>query len=94
MSPSRISKRIIAERTSWINQMIEGIKSLPLDSFNSFSREKKNAWAAESCLRRALEALMDIGRHILAKGSGEGISEYKQIGSSLEKRGVLSAKEA
>ncbi len=36
---------------------------------------------------------MDLGRHILAKGFGEGISEYKQIGIHLEKRGILSEEE-
>ena len=32
-----------------------------------------------SNLRRALEALLDLGRHILAKGFADGVSEYKEI---------------
>ena len=46
-------------------------------------------WAAESCLRRALEALLDVGRHILAGGFGRGVSEYGQIASGLLDAGVL-----
>ena len=72
MSPSKIVKRVVVDRVNWVEQMLEGIESLPLESFESFVKEKRNVWAAESCLRRALEALMDLGRHILAKGFGEG----------------------
>ncbi len=94
MTPSKIAKRVVADRVNWILRMLEGIESLPLDDFESFIIDKRNVWAAESCLRRALEALMDLGRHILAKGFGEGTSEYRQIGSGLETRGVLSAPQA
>ena len=94
MTPSKIAKRVVADRVNWILRMLEGIESLPLDDFESFIIDKRNVWAAESCLRRALEALMDLGRHILAKGFGEGTSECRQIGSGLETRGVLSAPQA
>ena len=45
--------------------------------------------AAESYLRRALEALLDLGRHVLAKGLGEGALEYKQIALGLRRADVL-----
>jgi hypothetical protein len=35
-------------------------------------------------LRRSLEALMDLGRHIVAKGFGRGVTEYREIESVLE----------
>ena len=41
-------------------------------------------------LRRALEALLDLGRHVAAKGFAEPVVEYKQIGRALGRRGVLS----
>ena len=50
-------------------------------------------WAAESCLRRAIEALMDLSRHVLAKGFGRGVSEYKEIASVLAEVGVLVEEE-
>jgi len=28
-------------------------------------------WAAESCMRRALEAMLDLGRHVVAKELGQ-----------------------
>jgi len=94
MSPGKVSKRVIADRLHWIAKMMEEINSLPLISFEVFSSDKRNIWSAESCLRRSLEALMDLGRHILAKGYGQGVSEYKEIASMLEEVGVLSDKES
>lgn len=67
---------------------------LPMKDYERFTSDKRNVWAAESCLRRALEALMDLGRHILAKGFGRGISEYKEIASALDEAGVLSPAES
>ena len=77
MSPGKVSKRVIADRLHWIAKMMEEINSLPLKSFEAFTGDKRNIWSAESCLRRSLEALMDLGRHILAKGYGQGVSEYR-----------------
>ena len=37
---------------------------------------------------------MDLGRHILAKGFGRGVSEYKEIASVLVEVGVLTEEES
>jgi len=90
MSPGKLSKRVIGDRLAWIDKMVAEIRALPLDSYGEFSANRRDVWAAESCLRRALEAIFDLGRHILAKGFGQGVTEYKQIASELETAGVLS----
>ena len=94
MSPSKITKRVVVDRLDWIEKMIEEIKLLPLNDYETFIRDKRNIWAAESCLRRALEALMDLGRHVLAKGFGRGVTEYKEIATTLQEYGVLKDKES
>jgi uncharacterized protein YutE (UPF0331/DUF86 family) len=94
MTPGTISKRIILDRIAWVETMIAEIRALPLDSGESFLADRRNVWAAESCLRRALEALLDIGRHILAKGFGTGVSEYREIAEQLCERGVLTPEES
>ena len=90
MSPGKLSKKVIGDRLAWIDKMVVEIRALPLDSYEDFSANRRDVWAAESCLRRALEAVFDLGRHILAKGFGQGVTEYKQIASELETAGVLS----
>jgi uncharacterized protein YutE (UPF0331/DUF86 family) len=94
MSLDKVSKRIVVDRISWISKMLEEIDSLPLENYEQFSTDKRNIWSAESCLRRALEALMDLGRHIAAKGFGQGVTEYKEIGNMLAQMGVLSDNES
>jgi uncharacterized protein YutE (UPF0331/DUF86 family) len=79
MNPGTISERVIADRLGWIKRMIREIRDLPLDDRRAFFDDPRNLYTVESCLRRALEALFDLGRHILAKGFGTGASEYKEI---------------
>ena len=69
--------------------MLAGIRDLPLDSFEEFGRDPRNVAAAESYLRRAVEALVDLGRHILAKRFAVAVSEYKAIPAALRDAGVL-----
>jgi len=94
MSPRKISKRVVVDRLNWINKMIGEIHSLPLSDYETFAKDKRNIWSAESCLRRSLEALMDLGRHILAKGFGRGVTEYKEIAFYLQEEGVLDKSES
>jgi len=89
-----ISKRIVLDRLVWVERMVEEIQALPLGDRAAFFADRRNAWAAESCLRRALEALFDLGRHVLAKGFARGTSEYKEIAGALEEAGVLAPGEA
>ena len=93
MTPTKVNKRVIGDRVEWIDKMVDAINSLPLRTYEAFSADDKNLWAAESCLRRALEAIFDVGRHILATGFGKGVSEYKAIATELEKAKVLSQDE-
>ena len=81
---------MIGDRLAWLDKMVAEIRALPLNSYEEFSANRRDVWAAESCLRRALEAIFDLGRHILAKGFGQGVTEYKQIASELDRAGVLS----
>ena len=90
MSPEKLSKRVIGDRLAWLDKMVAEIRTLPLESYEEFSANQRDVWAAESCLRRALEAIFDLGRHVLAKGFGQGVTEYKQIASELDRVGVLS----
>jgi uncharacterized protein YutE (UPF0331/DUF86 family) len=94
MSPSKVSRKVVLDRIAWVDQMLAGIRALPLESRATFAADSRNIWSAESCLRRALEAFFDIGRHVLARGYGLGLSEYREIASKLADCGVLNAEES
>lgn len=94
MTPGPVSATVIAERAAWIRRMVSEIRSLPLNDPEAFTSDHRTAAAAESYLRRALEALLDLGRHLLAKGFGRGVAEYKSIATTLAEVGVLSPDDA
>jgi uncharacterized protein YutE (UPF0331/DUF86 family) len=94
MTAGQISRRVVVDRIAWVERTLNEIRSLPLDDHQAFFADTRNVWTAESCLRRGLEALLDLGRHILAKGFGLGISEYKEIAQRLQENGVLHEEEA
>jgi uncharacterized protein YutE (UPF0331/DUF86 family) len=91
VSPSKIRLKIFVNRASWIRKMLDGIRALPLDDVASFESDPRNLAAADSYLRRGLEALLDLGRHVAAKGFGEPVVEYKEIARMLSRLGVIDS---
>lgn len=94
MSPSKLNETVVLERIRWARKMIASIKDLPLHSFETFTTKSHITAAADSYLRRGLEALLDLGRHLLAKGFGVAPAEYKAIARELEQQAVLTRQQA
>jgi uncharacterized protein YutE (UPF0331/DUF86 family) len=88
-----INKSAILERLDLIQaylKELENLKNIPEDEF--LGKGLYSA-AAESYLRRSLEAIFDIGRHILAKtGHIDFSTEYKSIAKGLQKEGIVDEK--
>jgi uncharacterized protein YutE (UPF0331/DUF86 family) len=91
MTPSTIRRKVVLERVAWIRKMLDEIRLLPLETFDEFNSDSRNPNSAESCLRRALEALLDLGRHILAKRFGRGVVQYKEIAEALAENHVIDS---
>jgi uncharacterized protein YutE (UPF0331/DUF86 family) len=91
MSPGRLSAKVVADRLSWIRRMNVLLATLPLESLEAFTENRHIPASAESYLRRGLEALFDLGRHLLAKGFGRSDTEYKEIARGLFEVGILDA---
>jgi len=94
MTPGKVNLNIVSQRATWIKEMIEALQELPVQNKQKFLSNKHTIAAAESYLRRSLEALFDIGRHILARRLGAPVTEYKEIAQSLLERKILQKKEA
>lgn len=93
MTKGKISEAVLSERALWVRRMVSALRALPLQRKQKFLADPRNIAAAESYLRRALEALFDIGRHILAKGFALPTAEYKEIAEGLCEKKVISLKE-
>lgn len=89
-----INLKVIVERVFWISQMIDSLRDLCIEDKSTFLADRHKIAAAESYLRRALEALFDIGRHILAKGFASPTTEYKEIAKGLQGKKVFGEDDA
>jgi uncharacterized protein YutE (UPF0331/DUF86 family) len=94
MTKGKANQRVVVDRLDWVQRMVDEIRSLPLESLDEFIGDRRNVGAAESCLRRALEALLDLGRHLLSKVYGDVVTEYKEIARELDRRKVLPSEAA
>jgi uncharacterized protein YutE (UPF0331/DUF86 family) len=90
MTPGRVSEKVVLAKLAVLQEMLRGISTLPLASPEEFLLDPRMVAAGESFLRRAIEALLDLARHLLAKGFGEVVPEYASLGPSLARRGVVS----
>ncbi len=82
---------VITAKIEIARQMLAGISTLPLASVGEFLADARMVAAGESFLRRALEALFDLGRHILAKGFAVPAPDYKAVARGLLGQGVVGA---
>ena len=94
MTPGNVDPRIVAERALRVSEMIGAIHDLHPEEKEAFLADRHKVAAAESYLRRSLEALFDIGRHILAKEFAYPAMEYKEVAKGLFDKKVLEAKDA
>ena len=94
MTPGPIRRVVVTDRVALIRRLLDGIATLPLDDLGEFRRDPRMVAAAESYLRRALEALLDIARHVLAKAFGRGAAEYAEVARQLGDVGVVSREQA
>ncbi|MBE0461828.1 MAG: DUF86 domain-containing protein [Candidatus Aminicenantes bacterium] len=87
---SNLNTGRILELLRFIESCLEELRPFSTMNEEEFLADRKNPPFVESYLRRSLEAIFDIGRHILAKTSGFKEIEYKVIAKELGRRGVVT----
>ena len=90
---SNLNTKLIEDRLGFINQAIVKLRKLSYLDAKDFL-DGDNPAIAESYLRRALEAIFDIARHIIAKTARKGLVEYKEVAGALGEQGVISQGQA
>ena len=94
MTPGRVSRTVVADKAALIRHLLDEAGTLPLDDLDAFTRDPRMVAAGESYLRRAIEALLDIARHVLAKGFARGAAEYAEVARQLGEVRVVSPAQA
>jgi len=87
---SSLNIKRIADLIGFIEECLNELRAFYGISQNEFLSDKRNPAYVESYLRRALEAVFDIGRHILTKTYGFKELEYKKIAKELGNRGIVT----
>jgi len=79
-----INRILVESRLSLILELAGHLDSLAQLPEREFLEDPRNVGAAESFMRRALEAVFDVGRHILARtGHSNLAKEYRSIAYAL-----------
>jgi uncharacterized protein YutE (UPF0331/DUF86 family) len=89
MTPSGVDLKVVGDRARSVRKMIGQLQQLPTASASQFIEDFRTAAAAESLLRRAIEAILDMARHLLAKGHGIGALEYREVARVAAERGLV-----
>jgi uncharacterized protein YutE (UPF0331/DUF86 family) len=90
MTPGPVDLKIVRERLALVDQSLDDLRSLPQSSIDEFASDRRTVLAADAALRRALEALFDVARHLLAKGVGIGSLEYREVARRVAEHGLVA----
>lgn len=90
MTPGMIDLKIVEHKLQLLAASVTDLRALPQSDLAEFTADRRNPLAADAALRRALEALFDVGRHLLAKGLGQGSLEYREVALQLAERELVT----
>lgn len=94
MSPGEIDLKIVSDRACQVRRALEQLARKAAIEEREFLANPDHAAATETYLRRALEALADLARHLLAKGHRIAVSDYAGIAVRCGELGVLPEEDA
>jgi len=86
---SKLNIDKLEKKLTLIQGFLSSLRELSSMTEADFLSDKRNPASAESYLRRSLESVFDIGRHILAKSYGFKELEYKKIAMELGEKGIV-----
>jgi uncharacterized protein YutE (UPF0331/DUF86 family) len=89
MTPGPVDLKVVADRLAIVAACVTALRNLPASRVEAFLADARNPASAESLLRRAVQALFDATRHVLSRGFGPGILEYKDAARLAQEKGLV-----
>lgn len=86
-----VNREIVLDRISIIKNSLKRLKEISKLPKNEFKENDDYFAIAEHHLRRALEAILDLGRHICVKEDLGQPQDYTEVFDILNSGGVLDA---
>lgn len=93
MTPGAIDLKVVGDRLQIVVSCLTDLKGIPHGSIDEFISDRRNPLASDAALRRALEALFDVARHLLAKGLGLAGLEYREVANLAKEHGLIEDSE-
>lgn len=87
---SKLNFNKVQENLNLIGEFLEKLKRLLKLTKDEFLSDERNPAATESFLRRCIEAIFDVGRHILSKSFSFKSLEYKEVAKELGEKGIVT----
>lgn len=84
-----INNELIMNRIAVIREDVNRLKLIQEMSLEGFKKDPDNYAIAEHHLRRTCEAVLDMGRHIIAKSSFRKATDYTEIIDILSENKVI-----
>jgi uncharacterized protein YutE (UPF0331/DUF86 family) len=90
VTQGNINLKIVNDRLQLVEAYLSDLRSsFPISSFEEFTADRRNPAAAESMLRRAIQSLFDLVRHLVAKSYGRGLLEYRELARIAKEKGLI-----
>jgi len=93
MTPGAVDLKVVGDRLQIVVSCLTDLKGIPHGSIDEFISDRRNPLASDAALRRALEALFDVARHLLAKGLGLAGLEYREVANLTKEHGLIEDSE-
>lgn len=90
MTPGQVSLKVVGDRLALARQCLADLEALGALGRDAFENDCRNPAAADSFLRRAIEALFDAARHVLAKRHGLAGLEYREVARLVAEHGIVT----
>ena len=89
MTPGKVDLKVVGDRLQIVTTCLTDLRGIPRGSIDEFISDRRNPLASDAALRRALEALFDVARHLLAKGKGLAGLEYREVADLAKEHGLI-----
>lgn len=83
------SQQLVTSYTQIVRASVARLRDLANLTLEQFKSNPDNYAIAEHHLRRALQSLLDLGRHIVVKSGWGNPANYREVFDLLEKGGVV-----
>jgi uncharacterized protein YutE (UPF0331/DUF86 family) len=93
MTPGAVDLKVVGDRLQIVVSCLTDLKAIPSASIDEYISDRRNPLATDAALRRALEALFDVARHLLAKGKGLAGLEYREVANLAKEHGLIKDSE-